>query len=246
MDKSEIISEIKKMKELNGKPPGWGTFQKATGVKKSDWFPDYWFRWSDAIEEAGFKPNEFIQAHTEEFIIQRLVELIEELNHFPIDAELVLRKKNDESFPNTHSFYKLGSKRERIELTLNYLRDQNEKDYKNVILICEEELKISLKPKVKKTSIDSATIKKGFVYLLKHGSRNEYKIGKTFNPLRREGEIKIELPEKVKPVHYIETDDPSGIEAYWHNRFKEKRTNGEWFNLLSADIKAFKRWKRIY
>ena len=234
------------MHELNGTPPGWGTFQKATGLKKSDWFPEFWFRWSDAIEDAGFKPNEFTKAHSEEFVIQKLVELIQELDHFPIDAELTLKKKKDKTFPNTHSFYKIGNKRKRIELVLSYLNDQNSEEYQNVLLICEEELEKLPKPKIKESSSEEEAIKKGFVYLFKHGTRNEYKIGKTYNPLRREGEIRIELPEKVKPIHYIETDDPSGIEAYWHNRFKEKRINGEWFNLLSADIKAFKRWKRIY
>ena len=46
-------------------------------------------------------------------------------------------------------------------------------------------------------------------------------------------------------IHSIKTNDPSGIEAYWHKRFEAKRMQGEWFNLSSADIKAFKRWRRI-
>jgi hypothetical protein len=86
----------------------------------------------------------------------------------------------------------------------------------------------------------------GYVYLVKHGSRKEYKIGKTFNPLRREGEIALQLPEKLEPIHYIKTDDPSGIENYWHTRFAEKRKEGEWFALTAEDVRAFKRWKRIY
>jgi len=88
--------------------------------------------------------------------------------------------------------------------------------------------------------------KSGYVYLLKHGSRREYKIGMTLNPIRREGEMKLQLPEKLEPVHYIKTDDPSGVEAYWHMRFREKRREGEWFVLSPVDVKAFKRWRSIY
>ncbi len=81
----------------------------------------------------------------------------------------------------------------------------------------------------------------GSVYMLKLGKH--YKIGKSFSVPRRHREITIELPEKPDVVHVITTDDPSGIEAYWHKRFAEKRTNGEWFALKREDINAFRRRK---
>jgi hypothetical protein len=85
----------------------------------------------------------------------------------------------------------------------------------------------------------------GYVYLVQHGSRGEYKIGRTNNAIRREGELRTELPEQLSPIHTIATDDPSGVERYWHMRFAEKRKNGEWFALNANDVRAFKKWRRI-
>ena len=81
----------------------------------------------------------------------------------------------------------------------------------------------------------------GFVYLLKSG--RFYKIGRSNASGRREYELGIQLPEKATIVHRISTDDPVGIENYWHRRFDSLRKNGEWFALSIAEVRVFKRRK---
>ncbi|MBM4147342.1 MAG: GIY-YIG nuclease family protein [Nitrospira sp.] len=240
MNKEDILKEIKRTAQENGGMPlGQQRFLRETGIKKSDWYGKIWARWGDAISEAGFSPNSLQTAYDVNVLFERYVQLVRELGRLPTDGDVKLKARSDSTFPSHSTFLlRFGSKSELVRQLVEQYHSLE--GYEDIVRLCGQ-----YSPRKEDASNELEPGKIGFVYLIRHGSRREYKIGKTFNPVRREGEIILQLPEKVEPIHYIKTDDPSGIESYWHTRFADKRKEGEWFDLTSSDVQAFKKWKRI-
>jgi hypothetical protein len=126
MNKQEILSEIRRIAtERSGQASGFQRFASETGVRKSDWYPDLWLRWSEAINEAGCKPNVFISAYDTNFLILKYIDLIRELGHFPIEGELKIKNKTDKDFPSNSGFAQLGSKHERAQKIIEYCKGKN-------------------------------------------------------------------------------------------------------------------------
>lgn len=242
MTKEHILSEIKRTAHENGGIPlGIALFNEATGIRREDWYGIFWPRWSDAQIEAGLAPNRFSSPKFDEtWILHILIDYIRALGHFPTKPEFKIKKYNDSEFPSIFTFQRhLGTKLQMIEKVLDYCK-ANE-GYEDIIEICLP-LRGSIKANEESSeSISDVTPTTGHVYLLKHDK--VYKIGKSIDASRRYKEIKIQMPHKTEEIHVIETDDPSGIEAYWHNRFKDKRLKGEWFKLSADDVRAFKKRK---
>lgn len=236
MDKQHIISEIKRTAEANGGIPlGTERFRSETGIRRSDWLGKYWARWGDALKEAGYKPNTLQGAYEDDRIIEKIISLIRELGRFPVAAEVKLKGRQDKDFPSHNTVFKSGKAALAAKIIM-YCADKTEFD--DIFAICKPIVHIA--PQRQSNTLDHASID-GHVYLLKSG--RYYKIGRTNAVGRREYELSIQLPDKATKIHVIKTDDPVGIEAYWHKRFQDRRKNSEWFELTTEDIKAFKRRK---
>jgi hypothetical protein len=236
MDKTEILQAIRKFAHENGTPPGRTAFESQTGIKMSDWYPHLWLRWGDALIEAGFEPNKLSTATSEAVLIQNYIRLTRDLNHLPLKGEILRRAKTDSSFPDHSAFDRLGGKEKLLAAVLRYCKE-NPGNEDIIILI--QKARADAKPTVERASMPHA----GIVYLMKSG--RHYKIGHTISVESRERQLAIKIPIPPRTIHSIETDDPVGVEAYWHRRFDSKRGEGEWFDLTPADVSAFKRWKRI-
>jgi hypothetical protein len=91
--RDEIISEIRRIAELEGRPPGRSTFERHTGLTRTGWAGRYWARWSDALKDAGFSPNAPPAALEEASLLEAYLPIIETLKRLPTQTELRLRKK---------------------------------------------------------------------------------------------------------------------------------------------------------
>jgi hypothetical protein len=258
MNREHIISEIQRTAKANGGVPlGRRRFERETGIGGHTWYGKHWTTWSDAVREAGFQPNEPLPAYEPSLLIEKLVALTRRLGRAPVGADLSFARNSDSTFPCKEVFVRrLGPKSERVAQVLAFC--QRNAGYDDVAAIWtraafqlssppgyEGGPRLPSPPTGGRGQGEGGNAI-GYVYLLKHGRRREYKIGRTRNPLRRVGELAFELPEESEPIHYIKTDDPTGIETYWHARFRTKCKRGEWFALTADDVRAFRRWKRIH
>jgi hypothetical protein len=237
MDRQHILAEIRRTTNENGgRPLGKERFARETGISESYWLGKYWARWGAAVREAGFEPNQLQGALDERDLIEKFVSLIRELGKFPTTNEVKLKAHNTPGFPWHNTFARLGSRSVLAARIEAYCKERE--GYDDVVALC-------------RTATDGSPVLRdapaetpeefGFVYLMKSG--RYYKVGRSNAAGRREYELAIQLPERAVTVHLIRTDDPVGIEAYWHKRFDSKRKNGEWFDLDRADVTAFKRRK---
>jgi hypothetical protein len=239
MNRSHILQEIKRTAEANGGVPlGSARFEKETGINTWDW-QEFWPRWSEALREANYAPNQFNDSYSETELLEKYAKLAQTLGKLPTVGDIIFKARNDSEFPRMNTLSsRLGRKAALIKKLEEFCRTRNE--YQDVARLCVEY--VSPKNSVPEESFQkSGTVEDGCVYLIKSG--RFHKIGRANSAGRREYELSIQLPEKTKAIHVIRTDDPNGIEAYWHNRFAEKRKNGEWFELSAADVAVFKRRK---
>lgn len=238
MNKQHILAEIFRTAAANGGVAlGRERFFNETGIKESDWAGKYWARWSDAVAEAGCEPNRLQQPIDETTLLQALAQTARALGHWPAVTELKLRSKQVPAFPSHNTFRRFGSKDDQIAKVVAYCEEAP--GWKDVADILRRSKSEPVNPS--ESVVATATEAIGYVYLLK--ANRYFKIGRSSSFERRSRQLAIQLPERAETVHVIRTDDPVGIELYWHRRFEAKRKNGEWFELSAEDVKAFRRRK---
>ena len=213
-------------------------FSDETGIRSYDW-GQYWAKYGDLVIEAGLTPNLPWTKYPEGVLEEKMVLLIRKVRKYPTINQMRIEETVNPDFP-----YRAIKRR-----GLNFVRDLvryceiKPAGLDDILQYCQPKLE-KLDEKEKDDATNNASSSVGQVYLFKRGKY--YKIGKSKDPVRRGKEIRLESPEEPELIHFIETDDPYGVEAYWKERFKDRRIKKtEFFNLNAQDIKAFRRWKKL-
>ena len=242
MDKQHILDEIRRT-AIDGKPLGRLRFFAQTGIKESDWSGIHWTKWSDAQVEAGFSALSLKPAYDEQYILGCISELTRKLGKVPTTPEMKLERRTNQLFPNDRVIGRRWGRAELIEKLRGFCAAHSE--YQDVGAIVASK---STEAASTEASEESSPVPQtGYVYVIR--AQGAYKIGCTQAPYRRAAEIANQSANGAELIHLISTDDPEGIEKYWHTRFSMKRLSGinkqsgEWFDLSREEISAFKRRK---
>jgi Meiotically up-regulated gene 113 len=231
--KNHILSEIKRLAKLNeGQPPGQTAFESKTGIASSKWRGKHWARWGDALAEAGFPANKWNEKSDPEALLLGMIAACRHYGKYPTRDEVNLLRLTNEDIPSPVVVQRHFLNKGAVVAALKEFVSKRD-EYADIIPLLPEIASTSIVEQKNAKAID------GNVYLIKYGEH--FKIGRGIDLEKRVKQVLVSLPEAGALIHSIKTDDPSGIEAYWHRRFKDRRVNGEFFRLTPDDVKSFMR-----
>lgn len=239
MDSQKILGAVKRLAvENGGEPPGERAFYSQSGLTLIHLRRAGFANYGEARERAGFGRGAMQGSYSEDELFEPLARLTRDKGRFPTKGEIDVARfaTGTPSYSAYSRSTRRGPLRERF---VEWCGSRPE--FADVA----ELLQRHAAPPNRSPQAPSRKLVTGFVYLLRYGSTGrDFKIGCTDNVDRRESQIDMMSPTDVRRIHVIETDDPSGIERYWHERFASKRIkNKEIFRLTPEDVAAFKRRK---
>ena len=237
MTSDEILRAIRAAATESGRPPGERVFLQRTGLSRSDLWNAGYARYSEAVAAAGLARNSMNAALDAGPMLELLQGLVGKLGRFPTKGDIKVARRADPHFPSYEAFFRLSGRSypNLRAMLLEHCRAHNSAPEIQALL---QEQGDATRSGVVSTASGGERVR-GYVYLVRHGG--DYKIGRSNDVARRRREFALLLPQELEHIHVIETDDPEGIELYWHRRFESRRSRGEWFRLTPQDVAAFKR-----
>lgn len=131
-----------------------------------------------------------------------------------------------------------GCDGEELHLYITQLINSNHLYSKNEFLYVTNHFPDTSTKTIPPPTSQEINYEKGSIYLVQALIPDGYyKIGKSKNPVDRIEKLGVILPFPLKPIHQFKTDNMQRGEAVLHNRYADKRVNGEWFQLTEQDVK---------
>jgi len=233
-NKDEILGHIRDLAAKNGgTAPGRRAFETSTGLGQDAWRGKYWSDWGDAVREAGLTANEKTTALDRDYVMSHYLLASRQRGRPATMPDLRIYAKSTVGAPGHNAFARQYAGLNGLRLVAKEFIKAND-GWADLA-----ELFADVLPEPEGTGQKSVA-KEGWIYLL-GDQRGSYKIERR-DDVEGDGKpIAVAKQEKLNIEHLIRTDDPVGIEAYWHNRFADRRANGAWFKLTPDDIRAFKK-----
>lgn len=76
----------------------------------------------------------------------------------------------------------------------------------------------------------------GFIYLIQVKDATRYKIGLSIHPNKRLTKLSNSSPYEMVIVHTVAVENMTRAERFLHEKYKEKRVRGEWFELNQSEV----------
>ena len=127
------------------------------------------------MKYAGLVASHMSEPYDDLLLIQKLVELTQELGHFPVSAEMRMKRRRDASFPSDKVFERIGNRKQIRAKLAEFCRIQGGLDD----IIRHFDLGASTTLDHVELS-DSPSEENGYVYLLRSG--RYHKIGRSNLP----------------------------------------------------------------
>jgi hypothetical protein len=237
INRAEVIEGIQGMaRENGGVAPEVRRFCAECGIREHEVVGRLWARWGDALAEAGFDNNTVNPKLGEDDLLCHYVRLARKLRRLPTTKDLRFEAAGSPGFPHPTTFTRryggITQLKERVRAWCE--ANPGNDDILSLLPVTP--------PTDDDSSGDHGAFAIGVVHLIQSG--RYYKIGRSNDGGRRQYEIRLQMPEPVKVLWEIKTDDPEGVEAYRHRRFADRRKGGEWFDLRKDEVEAFRRWRR--
>jgi len=241
MTREQIIAEIRSLAAEIDRSPGSQLFESWTGLSAHHWRGVYWARWSEALREAGFEPNERQGKADPEVLLEQLAIATRRLGHCPTVDELnIYQQTSAAPSPSTvrHHFGR------RASLLAHLKRWAAERpDFADVAALLAADPPHPPPAFTRRRARVEPGGADGVVQLFRCHDRRRF--ARSGGADGRDRSPLVWIPKSSVLEHEIRTDDPAGVEAYWRRRFAYRRVSPEWYALTPEDVAAFKRWKEI-